>query len=76
VENRSRAPREPQRSLRLALVVLGFSILVAVAIVLSAIFPSLRFLTLGYEVSPLAGLYFAACGFAILLVARQAAKSG
>ncbi|MDQ2935312.1 MAG: hypothetical protein M3R49_10130 [Chloroflexota bacterium] len=64
-------PREPQRSIRIAFITLVFTTTVAAAIALSAYVPALRFLSLGYDIPPIAGLYVGACGVALLLVARQ-----
>ncbi len=60
---------------RSALLFLAFSLIVAIAVCLSASILALRFLTFGYEVSPLAGLYVACCGVATVAVANRVRRS-
>lgn len=63
-------PPELREFLAVSAGVAVVSLIVGLAVILSAFFPALRPLTLGYEVSPIAGIFFAVCGLALLLVAR------
>ena len=63
-------PPRLRRFVLIALIFSGVSVLVFVAVVLSAWSPSLRGLTFGYEISPVAGVFFAACGASLLVDAK------